>query len=80
MSTTLLIGRCPAADRRALSQSGDGPIVTSSNTRAVNRGQRSGAWTSTVAGRAPSAEPGSVAQGASASGAPVAAWTSRATP
>ena len=63
-----------------MSHSGDGPIVTSSNTRAVNRGQRSGDCTSTVTGRSPSAEPGSVAQGGSESGAPVAAWTSRATP
>ncbi len=49
MSTTLLIGRCPAAVNRALSQSGEGPIVTSLNTRAVKRGQRSGTSTRTEA-------------------------------
>ena len=42
MSTTLLIGRWPAAIRRAFSHGGDGPIVTSSKTRAVKRGHRSG--------------------------------------
>ena len=42
MSTTLLIGRWPAAVRRCLSHSGDGPIFTSSNTRAVKRRQISG--------------------------------------
>ena len=41
MSTTLLIGRWPAAIRRALSQGGDGPIVTFSKARAVKRGHRS---------------------------------------
>jgi hypothetical protein len=46
MSTTLLIGRIPAARSRAFSQGGDGAIVTSVNTRALNRGQSSG--TSTV--------------------------------
>ena len=46
MSTTLLIGRWPAAISRAFSHSGEGPIVTSVNTRAVKRGQSSG--TSTV--------------------------------
>ena len=34
MSTTLLIGRCPAAIRRAFSHGGDGPIFTSSNSLA----------------------------------------------
>ena len=42
MSTTLLIGRCPAAVRRAFSHSGEGAIVTFSKTRAVKRGHRSG--------------------------------------
>ena len=42
MSTTLLIGRWPEAIRRAFSHAGDGPIVTSSNSRAVKRGHRSG--------------------------------------
>ena len=42
MSTTFEIGRWPAAIRRCLSHSGDGPIFTSSNTRAVKRRQTSG--------------------------------------
>ena len=46
MSTTLLIGRIPAAVSRAFSHSGDGPIFTSSNRRAVKRGHSSGSWTS----------------------------------
>ncbi len=81
MSTTLLIGRCPAAIRRAFSQAGDGPIVTSSNSRAVNRGHRSGTWTSIAKPgiASPAGWPSSL-HGAGASGAPVAAWTSRATP
>ena len=41
MSTTLLIGRWPAALRRAFSHSGDGPIVTFSNARTVKRGHSS---------------------------------------
>ena len=49
MSTTLLIGRWPAADRRAFSHAGDGPIVTSSNSRAVKRGHRSASSTTTSA-------------------------------
>ena len=49
MSTTLLIGRIPAPISLALSQSGDGPIWTSVNTRAVKRGQSSGTWTVTEA-------------------------------
>ena len=49
MSTTLLIGRIPAPISLALSQSGDGPIWTSAKTRAVNRGQSSGASTFTEA-------------------------------
>jgi hypothetical protein len=49
MSTTLLIGRRPAASSRALSQRGDGPIVTFSKTRAVKRGHRSPASTRTWA-------------------------------
>jgi hypothetical protein len=46
MSTTLLIGRWPAAASRACSQSGEGPTSTPVKTRAVKRGQSSG--TSTV--------------------------------
>ena len=82
MSTTLLIGRWPAAIRRAFSHGGDGPIVTSSNSRAVKRGHRSGACD--VDGEAGDRVARRVrvrpttARGAS--GAPVAAWTSRATP
>ena len=49
MSTTLLIGRCPAAASRACSQSGEGPILTSVKTRAVKRGQSSGTSTATEA-------------------------------
>ena len=49
MSTTLLIGRWPAAISRAFSHSGEGPIVTSVKTRAVKRGQSSGTSTSTEA-------------------------------
>ncbi len=55
MSTTLLIGRMPAADSRAFSHSGDGPMVTSSNSRAVKRGHRSGSSTSI---RTPGTSPG----------------------
>jgi hypothetical protein len=81
MSTTFEIGRWPAAIRRALSHGGDGPIRTSSNSRAVKRGHRSGACTSTEKpGTESPAGCGSSLQGARASGAPVAAWTSRATP
>ena len=47
MSTTLLIGRWPAALRRAFSQAGEGPIVTSSKRRMVKRGHRSRSRTST---------------------------------
>ena len=43
MSTTLLMGRWPAAIRRAFSHSGEGPIVTSVKTLAVKRGHSSGA-------------------------------------
>jgi hypothetical protein len=49
MSTTLLIGRWPAAARRTCSQGGEGPIVTSVKTRAVKRGQSSGTSTVTEA-------------------------------
>ena len=64
-----------------MSQSGDGPIVTSSKSRAVKRGHRSGACTSTEKpGIASPAGCSSVAHGAGASGVSVAAWTSRATP
>jgi hypothetical protein len=80
MSTTLLIGRWPAAISRAFSHAGDGPMVTSSNARAVKRGHRSEASTTTSAPATSPALPRSSAQGGGASGAPVAAWTSRATP
>ena len=80
MSTTLLIGRWPAADRRAFSHAGDGPIVTSSNSRAVKRGQRSGSSTTTSAPGTSPGVPGSSAHGGGESGAPVIACTSRATP
>ncbi len=80
MSTTLLIVRCPAAARRAFSHGGEGAIVTSSNTRAVNREHRSGHSTRTSAPATGPVEPGSSLQGASASDAPVAACSSRATP
>ncbi len=81
MSTTLLIGRCPAAIRRALSHGGDGPSRTSSNSRAVKRGHSSESCTSIA--KPGIASPGgwsSSAQGGGASGVSVAAWTSRATP
>ena len=55
MSTTLLIGRWPAAISRAFSHSGEGPIFTSVNARAVKRGQSSGTSTVTeaIVGRLP---------------------------
>ena len=80
MSTTFEIGRCPAAISRAFSHTGDSPIVTSSNTRAVNRGHRSGHSTVTAAPATSPSEPGSSRHGGGDSGAPVAACTSRATP
>ena len=81
MSTTLLIGRCPAAISRAFSHGGDGPIFTSSNSRAVKRGHSSGARTSTEKpGIESLAGCASADHGGGASGAPVAACTSRATP
>ena len=81
MSTTLEIGRMPAASRRAASHSGEGPTVTCSNTRAVKRGHSSGHSTTTLTpSGSPSSEPGSSLHGGCASGAPVAACTSRATP
>ena len=65
MSTTLLIGRCPAAVSRAFSHSGEGAIVTSSNTRAVKRGHRSGHSTMHLGARQRRpCEPGSCAHGA----------------
>ena len=66
-----------------MSHSGEGPISTSVKTRAVKRGQRSGtstvteAWSEAVPSPVASASP---SHGASASGASVIAWTSRATP
>ena len=80
MSTTLLIGRMPAADRRAFSQSGEGPMLTASNSRAVKRGFSSGSWTSMVTPGTSPVPPGSSRHGGGASGAPVAACSSRATP
>ncbi len=81
MSTTLLIGRWPAAVRRPFSHGGDGPIVTSSKTRAVKRGQRSGHSTriSTPSTESPAGW-GSSSHGALTRSAPVAACASRATP
>ncbi len=79
MSTTLEIGRWPAAIRRAFSQYGDGPTLTFSKIRAVKRGQRSVSIVTSMPASAPSL-PGSCAHGAGPSAAPVAAWTSRATP
>ena len=80
MSTTLLIGRMPAAVSRAFSHSGDGPIFTSSYRRAVKRGHSSGSWTSMLTPGTSPGLPGSLLHGGGVSGAPVAAWTSRATP
>ncbi len=82
MSTTFEIGRWPAAISRCLSQGGEGPIVTSSYTRAVKRRQTSGsistlAWSSTESSPEGSA---SASVGFAASGAPVIACRSRATP
>ena len=57
MSTTFEIGRWPAATRRAFSHIGDGPTVTSSKARAVKRGQRSVASTTTST-RPPAPRPG----------------------
>src|SRR3712207_3902080 len=80
MSTTLLMGRMPAAVSRAFNHSGDGPMVTSSYSRAVKRGHSSGSSTSTVTPGTSPGCPGSSDHGGGASGAPVAAWSSRATP
>src|SRR5882757_1328734 len=83
MSTTLEIGRIPAADSRSCSHSGEGPTFTSLKTRAVKRGQRSGTSTVTLAKSSALPSPvaaASSAQGSAESGAPVTAWTSRATP
>ena len=49
MSTTLLMGRIPAAVKRDFSHGGEGPISTSVNTLALNRGQSSGTSTVTEA-------------------------------
>src|ERR671922_68421 len=57
MSTTFEIGRCPAAFSRCLSHSGEGPIFTSSNTRAVKRRQISGSAISTLAWSSAESEP-----------------------
>ena len=84
MSTTLLIGRCPAAISRACSQSGEGPIVdlgedAGGEARAelgdLDRDRR------VVGGLALARRPAaSSAHGVGASSAPVIACTSRATP
>ena len=64
MSTTFEIGRIPAASSRAASHSGEGPICTSSKTRAVKRGQRSGHSTAiAIPGGWVSSEPGSSRHG-----------------
>jgi hypothetical protein len=44
-STTLLMGRTPAALIRVASQAGEGPTVTPLTTAPRYRGQRSGSWT-----------------------------------
>ena len=80
MSTTLLIGLIPAAVSRAFSHSGDGPSLMSSNRRAVKRGHSSASCTSIVTSGTSPGPPGSVVHGGGVNGAPVAAWTSRATP
>ncbi len=82
MSTTLLIGRMPAALRRAFSHAGDSAIVTSSNSRAVKRGLSSGTSTRmSKPGSSPAGGPcGSSSHGSAASGAPLTAATSRAMP
>ena len=72
----------PAACRRALSQSGEGPIVTSWKTRAVKRGQRSSSSIATViqsvVRRSPSA--GGSLSSSGVRSTPKSACTSRATP
>ena len=73
MSTTLEIGRWPAAIRRAFSHGGDGPIVTSSKTRAVKRGQSSGTSTRISTPSMSPSVPGSFAHGGADNAAPVAA-------
>ena len=83
MSTTFEIGRWPAAIRRCFSHGGEGPIFTSSNTRAVKRRQISGSAISTLAWSSARSSPegsASAAVGSSASGAVVTACRSRATP
>ena len=72
MSTTFEIGRWPAAISRCLSHSGDGPICTSSNTRAVKRRQISGSISIETWSSAESSPRGSASAsvGSSASGAP----------
>src|SRR3712207_3357530 len=73
-------GGCPAAFGRAFSHGGDSRIAPSSNTRAVKRGHRSGTSTLTLTPSISPPEPGSSDHGGGASGAPVVACTSRATP
>ena len=80
-STTLLIGRTPAARRRIWTRSGDGPIVTPPTQRPTNRGQSAVSRTSTVeaVGR-PARRTRADRSPASGPWAPVTAATSRASP
>ena len=81
MSTTLLIGRIPAAVSRAFSHSGDGPILhVLVQARGEARAQLGVLDLDADAGDGRRAVPGSSVHGGGDSGAPVAAWTSRATP
>ena len=83
MSTTFEIGRWPAAISRCLSHSGEGPIFTSSNTRAVKRRQISGSISmrDVVVGRVVAARLGvGVGRVGAPAAAPVTACRSRATP
>src|ERR1044072_5048746 len=68
MSTTFEIGRWPAASSRALSHIGDGPIRTPSYARAVKRGQRSVASTTTSHPGSPANDPASVSHAGAESG------------
>ena len=79
MSTTLEIGRCPAAISRAFSHGGDSPSCTSSYSTAVKRGHSSLSSTR-IEKPGISSPAGSSASGSGFSSAPVAACTSRATP
>ena len=79
----LEIGRWPAAISRWRSHGGDGPTCTSSYTRAVKRRHTSGSAISTPITSSIASSPEAMASasvGSADSGAPVAAWTSRAIP